>query len=955
MKTTHRIAIGLLISLSLLAPSVARANTYTVEGCGTEGAGALQFSSNPPSAFTSLDNLCSASSSPTLASINYQTSDTYTQGEHASWGIEAPAGESVSGLGVTGGSYIDTDGWVSGWALNGDPNQNALPADDDCLSYGSTTCAAFGGGWFPISGATGVDLVMSCDAQAVSSETCSVQSEFSNSMATFEDAVVQIDDPGNAEPQVSGSLWNAGQGDGLSGGWISGINAGAHLSMSFQATDPGGVCALEAVLADGDGNVLASSAPVEQTPSTDSSSAAAIADNVPSPFASTQPCGGTETGVSAFAPDLASLPTGTYYLNVASQNPGEYQAGSYTFAEGDALARGAAIKIDNSIPSVAVAPSDASSTSGEPAGSWSPMPESVTVTATDADGSSGLAQITCTTPSGTTSYPVSGDQASVVVSVSTPGADSVNCDATSVAGNTSTVASTAFDVDAQVPTVVFGGAGSAPAWDSGSQNVTVTGSEALQASGIASVSCQLDGGAWSVTPGSVARVTVAGDGKHEVSCYATTVAGPNSSTASESVQIDSDAPTLVFTGGPDQAAWHTTGQTITATANAAGGDQITAITCTIAGVTLTYPVGGGASTESVVIPAAAPGGDLDCAAHDSAGNVSSAKSWSFLIDDIPPSGYFVAASAADPTEVEVSLADAGSGVAGARIQIDVGGSWRSLRTTFHAASGIATAEIPDDGSLANGTYALRARVWDKAGNRAYVTQNTTGAPESVVLPLRELTDLTAVLSAGPARVAATASVGRRRLSVKYGQRVRIAGRLLTADGAPVAHATIVISQQLANGAAIRTVNKITTNRRGEFSSTLRPGPSRTVLVTFDGTPLLRSASATTAARVAGRISLTVPTAAVAGRRVTLRGRVIGGHVPHGGLLVQLWYSAGVGHGGWEPFEHAVRANAQGRWSLTFPVSSAVRGHDYAFKAVVAVQGNWPYAGAVSRSASLKVV
>jgi hypothetical protein len=126
-------------------------------------------------------------------------------------------------------------------------------------------------------------------------------------------------------------------------------------------------------------------------------------------------------------------------------------------------------------------------------------------------------------------------------------------------------------------------------------------------------------------------------------------------------------------------------------------------------------------------------------------------------------------------------------------------------------------------------------------------------------------------------------------------------------------------------------------------------------VTYNGSSLLRSASTATAARVAGRVSLAIPASAVAGKRVTLRGQVLGGHVPHVGLLVQLWYSAPGPHGGWEPFEHAVRASASGRWSLTFPLSSAVGGRDYAFKAVVAAQGSWPYAGAVSRSVSLKVV
>jgi hypothetical protein len=294
-------------------------------------------------------------------------------------------------------------------------------------------------------------------------------------------------------------------------------------------------------------------------------------------------------------------------------------------------------------------------------------------------------------------------------------------------------------------------------------------------------------------------------------------------------------------------------------------------------------------------------------------------------------------------------------VAGAQIQIDVNGSWRSLQTTLHAGRSVATAQIPDDGSLSNGTYALRARVWDKAGNRAYIRHNTSGAPESVVLPLRELTDLTALVSAGRVHVPATASLAKSHLSVTYGQGLRVAGRLVTAGGAPVAHATIVVSERLANSARIRTVTRIKTNDGGRFSSSLRSGPSRTLLVTYDGSPLLHSARTATAVRVAGQVSLAVPAVALAGKFVTLRGQVLGGHVPHVGLLVQLWYSGAGGRGGWEPFEHAVRANMSGRWSLTFPVSSAVIGRYYAFRAVVATQGNWPFAGAVSRSASLKVV
>jgi hypothetical protein len=955
MKTTHLLATVLAVALPLLAPGIAGANTYTVEGCGADGAGVLQFSSNPANAFTLLDDRCDASSDPTSASISYVSSDTYTQGDQGSWGVQAPAGETITGLGVTGGLYVDTDGWLSGWTLNGDIDQDAIPSGDDCLGYSASQCNASGSGWFPIANANSVQLVSYCDAAAIPSGNCSVESDFPNSVAAFNDAVVQIQDPGNVSPEVSGSLWSAGQGLGLAGGWLSGINTDAGLSMRFEATDPGGVCTLEAVLTDAGGDVVASSTPVDQTPVTDPNSSAALADDVPAPFLSPQPCGGSNTGVATFAPDLAALPTGTYHLNVAAQNPGEYQAGDYTYAAGDALASGAAINVDNSIPSVTIVPSGPGATSGGLAQSWSATAESLTVAATDAAGSSGLAQITCTTPSGTTVYQVSGDQASVAVDVTAPGSDSITCDATSVAGNTSTVAMADFEVDAQVPTLSFAGAPFAPAWDAGGQNVTVTGSEVAHASGIASVSCQLDGGTWTTTPGTTAHITVEGDGKHGLSCYTTTVAGVSSPTASESVQIDSDPPTVALTGGPTQSAWHTTGQTITANATAVGGDQITSINCMLAGTYLSYPNSSNASTESVVIPVGAPGGDLNCDAQDSAGNVSRTESWSFLIDDTPPTGYFVAADAASPTRVEVSLSDTGSGVGGAQIEINIDGAWRALPTRFHAARGVATAEIPDNGSLRNGTYELRVRAWDKAGNSDYVTQTISGKPESIALPLREVADLTAIVSAGHAYVAGTASSGTRSLSVDYGQQVRVVGRLVTAGGIPVAHVDIVISERLYGARVIRTLAEATTTDNGDFSRTLRPGPSRTLLVTYEGSPLLRSASTATNERVAGQVELKVPRVVVAGKLVRMRGLVVGGYVPRAGLLVQLWYSAVGGRGGWQPFEHAVRANHRGQWALTFPANGAARGREYAFKAVVAAQGGWPYTGAISRPASLKVV
>ena len=420
--------------------------------------------------------------------------------------------------------------------------------------------------------------------------------------------------------------------------------------------------------------------------------------------------------------------------------------------------------------------------------------------------------------------------------------------------------------------------------------------------------------------------------------------------------MDAQSPTLSLGGGPNQADWFTKTQTINATATAAGGDSISEIRCALDGTTLSYPNTGTQASESVVISVSAPGGDLDCQAEDSAGNVSTSKSWSFLIDDAAPTGHFTAGNPSDPTQVAVAVSDLGSGVAGATIELYVNGSWESLATTLASTRALATAQIPD-GSLPKGTYRLRAKVWDHAGNTGYITQDAADSGASVTLPLRELTELTAVFSAGRSRVAASASASAvpRTLSLKFGKRSKIAGRLVTAGGVPVRHAVITISQKLNGGPATKLLARIRTNTNGGFTYKLAAGPSRTVLVTYGGSSALRSASKETTVRVTGRVTLAGPRTLAAGERARLSGRVLGGHVPRAGLLIQLWYSSAGGHGGWQPFEHAVHSHANGRWTLTFPVSGAARGRDYAFKAVVAAQGGWPYAGAVSTSAKLQVL
>ena len=108
-----------------------------------------------------------------------------------------------------------------------------------------------------------------------------------------------------------------------------------------------------------------------------------------------------------------------------------------------------------------------------------------------------------------------------------------------------------------------------------------TGSEPHQLSGIASVSCQLDGGGWTTTDGARReRARSAAMACTRSAATATTGAGVKSPTESYTVQIDSAPPTVSFSTGPSQSTWSTTAQSIDVTATKPagqlrrGGDQL---------------------------------------------------------------------------------------------------------------------------------------------------------------------------------------------------------------------------------------------------------------------------------------------------------------------------------------------------------------------------------------------
>jgi hypothetical protein len=194
----------------------------------------------------------------------------------------------------------------------------------------------------------------------------------------------------------------------------------------------------------------------------------------------------------------------------------------------------------------------------------------------------------------------------------------------------------------------------------------------------------------------------------------------------------------------------------------------------------------------------------------------------------------------------------------------------------------------DTTALTDGRHAVAVKVEDAAGNRTTVfgpvTRTVDNAPSPPASPVSAASP-----SAAPAPTATDASPrvtawlehrGRRRrgVTVAYGERVRIRGRVTDAGGHSVGGVPVDVAERLVDGlvrplagspaAAWRPVTGIRTRLDGRFTAFTRVGPSRRL-------------------RFAGGPALTVRVRAPLTVRV--RGRVVRGRllVARGGVLVEL--------------------------------------------------------------------
>jgi hypothetical protein len=346
--------------------------------------------------------------------------------------------------------------------------------------------------------------------------------------------------------------------------------------------------------------------------------------------------------------------------------------------------------------------------------------------------------------------------------------------------------------------------------------------------------------------------------------------------------------------------------------------------------------------------------DLRVSLEDAAGNHDPQRASDpvrLRFDDEPPSVVFEAPDRAHPTRVTAALADRGSGVAEAAIEIRGAGRrhWQELDASLHG--GVLVGDV-DDVSLPDGAYDVRARARDRAGNERTGDRRRDGAKMQLELPLRLRSGIVLSSRGRPrchrrrgrkrkCRAPAAAGAG----IVVRSARAHIDGLLRSADGEPIAQARISVFEQLRTGGGWRTLAELRSDRDGRFSVAIPRAPSRSIRFAYGGTPLVKPAS--------GEVRMLVPAASTmsADRRsvrngdaVAFTGRLAGGYVPDGGKLIDLqaYY-----RGRWRTFATA-RTDARGRWSYRYRFGATRGTVRYRFRARIRREAAYPYELGYSR-------
>jgi hypothetical protein len=302
----------------------------------------------------------------------------------------------------------------------------------------------------------------------------------------------------------------------------------------------------------------------------------------------------------------------------------------------------------------------------------------------------------------------------------------------------------------------------------------------------------------------------------------------------------------------------------------------------------------------------------------------------------------------DPTRISVRASDATSGIASGEIEVRRGAepSWHSLPVQ---PSNDGFSAVLDDESLPAGTYSVRARASDHAGNE----KSAEGEP--LRLPIR----LTTELAVGRLKHRGAKRAGSRRRPVllrrprtRFGRSMRLTGRLTTPGGNPLAGRDIEVAEQpRLHGSAWRPIATVRTDESGRFSFKAPPGPSRLVRFRYAGTATILGRTSIVDLRVKATSSLRANRHRVVnGESVRFTGTVPGEPLPAIGKLLQLQVFS---RGGWLTFA-TPRSDPRGNWRHEYRFTATQGVTRYRFRVRIPREAGYPYAAGTSKPVRVTV-
>jgi hypothetical protein len=337
--------------------------------------------------------------------------------------------------------------------------------------------------------------------------------------------------------------------------------------------------------------------------------------------------------------------------------------------------------------------------------------------------------------------------------------------------------------------------------------------------------------------------------------------------------------------------------------------------------------------------------------RDAAGNADPGYASSpvtLRYDPDPPQLAFEPPQVADPTRVSVAVTDALSGPAGGSIEIAREGSalWQGLVTQLEADHLVARV---DDLALPPGTYLMRARASDRAGNEGSTDRRVDGQPVVVSLPLRVAARMEAAIAVQRGHRHPVTDL-KPSARMRIGEPVRVAGRLVAPDGRGIADAEVQVLAR-SEAAPEHPVDVLRTGPDGRFEYATRADSSRTLRFLHAATPTVLPANA--------EISISVPAATTArvtprrlrnGHAVRFSGRLRGLPPPPRGKLLELQVRFPTG---WQTFR-TIRTNSDGHWSARYRFARTRGVVRYRFRARIPREAGYPFETGVSHSVSVRV-